>query len=281
MKRIEIKIFGHDAVTDITHPGLRIYSNKEVRESEPLEVMTYRDLVKRIAYISHFNPNFSLFFRGQSEEYPDRYGVSSIYPSIYRNERGQNRLRKIVRERRFKKLEDCKNMLLSRFDYRGKLKLHHHEQLTWGILQHYCVCSTPLLDVTQSLRAACSFALNNNRGKYGYIYVLGLPHVNGSISFYVEEELLNLKLLTICPPTALRPFFQEGYLVGDFPTKSVKRKELNFTRRLIAKFKIKKVGFWDRYFKNIPDEALNPSDDKIKELCDSIKADADQEIEDG
>jgi hypothetical protein len=101
---------------------------------------------------------------------------------------------------------------------------------------------------------------------------LGFPHVNGSISYYVEEELVNLKLLTICPPTALRPFFQEGYLVGDFPTKLKKSRELNFSRRLIAKFRIKKLGFWDSNFTSIPTAALLPEGDKIQDLCDGIKA---------
>jgi hypothetical protein len=163
MKSIEIKIFSHKSVGDIASLGSRSYSNKEVRESEPLEIGTYRDLVKDIAYISFYNPNFSLFFRGQSNEYADKYGATSLYPTIYRNENGMKILRKRIKERRFEKLAFCKDKLVKQFSYKGKLKLEYYDQLSWAILQHYRVCCTPLLDVTQSLRAACSFALNGKR----------------------------------------------------------------------------------------------------------------------
>lgn len=44
----------------------------------------------------------------------------------------------------------------------------------WSILQHYEVTETPLIDVTQSLKVACSFAVLDNDNEYAYIYALAL-----------------------------------------------------------------------------------------------------------
>ena len=148
-----------------------------------------------------------------------------------------------------------------------------YRELKWAILQHYEICSTPLLDVTHSLRAACSFALNNADEK-GVLLVFGFPYPHGSISYFVEEELLIVRLLSICPPQAIRPYYQEGYLVGTFPL-SINPEDVNskldISRRLIAKFVLKKKCFWDDNFQNIPDQALFPSNDPMKDICDNIK----------
>ena len=107
-----------------------------------------------------------------------------------------------------------------------------------------------------------------------YILVLGLPHPNGSISFYVEQELLNVRLLSICPPRALRPYFQEGYLIGSFPSQENRRStQYDFARRLVAKFRLNRDTFTDENFSPIPHSTLFPSGDTIKRRCDQIKED--------
>jgi hypothetical protein len=102
-------------------------------------------------------------------------------------------------------------------------KLKKFPELQWSILQHYEVCDTPLLDLKQSLRVAASFALNWTSSE-GYIFVFALPYPNGTISYFSEEELVIVRLLSVCPSEALRPHFQEGYLVGTFPTY-IKKKQ--------------------------------------------------------
>jgi hypothetical protein len=109
--------------------------------------------------------------------------------------------------------------------------------------------------------------------------VFGLPHINGSISFYVEEELMILKLLAICPPKALRPHFQDGYLAGTFPVATTSNldneetiQEFDFGRRLIAKFKIPKDNFWDKDFTEIPENALFPKNDEMVRICNRIES---------
>jgi len=128
------------------------------------------------------------------------------------------------------------------------------------------------LDITSSLRVACSFALRKAR-ESAVVYIIGLPHTNGSISYYADEEQIIVRLLSICPPNALRPYYQEGYLVGTFPTTELKARtrSLDVANRLVAKFQIPKKGFWDNHFTEIPELALFPKNDEMNEIVNRIK----------
>jgi len=134
-----------------------------------------------------------------------------------------------------------------------------------------------LLDITQSLHVACSFAFDRNSGGTGIIYVLGMPWQTDAIGYNAFEELINLRLLSVCPPQAQRPFFQEGYLAGPFPNfqldNPARRNQFDFSRRLIAKFEIPvdNEAFWGEGFSIIPRSKLYPADDNIMEICDSIR----------
>jgi len=248
------------------------YTNKNIRLSKAKKVATFRELVKIVASISYNNPEYSLFYRGQEKDYKLMSGASSLYPSIYRV-----KSRSITEEEmqeRFTILKKAENLLLDAFDnnnLEGHSKLANFRELAWAILQHYEVCKTPLLDITHSLRVASSFALERNES-YGYVFVLGFPHIHGSISYYVEEELLNIKLLSICPPQAQRPYFQEGFLVGTFPaTEKNKQPKHDVARRLVAKFKIQKLSFWNQDFRKIPHNALYPENDRVEDICKEIE----------
>ena len=244
----------------------------EIRKSEPYEVKSFQALVKKIAKISYRNPEWVLFFRGQNSDQKNLSGLTSLFPSIYRLN-GRVLVRKSLLKKRFQILMDAEEQLLRVFKdkkFDGYKHLNSFREICWAILQHYQVCKTPLLDLTQSLRVACSFALNNSKGN-GYLFVLGLPHINGSISYSVEEQLLNIKLISICPPKAFRPYFQEGYLAGNFPTnETVRSSNFDPARRLVAKFKLIKNRFWSRDFKAIPENALLPKSDPMKRICDRI-----------
>jgi hypothetical protein len=74
----------------------------------------------------------------------------------------------------------------------------------------------------------------------------------------------------------LRPYFQDGYLAGtpdttnDYETKS----ELDFTKRLIAKFAIPNEDqFWGQGLRGLSHAELYPPEDGMKELCDQIRID--------
>lgn len=59
--------------------------------------------------------------------------------------------------------------------------------------------------------------------------------------------------------------------------------ELDFRNRLIAKFEIPtKASFWGRSFSALPERALYPSNDKVRDLCGEIPARTDkQELANG
>lgn len=251
------------------------HTSPKIRGSVPKKIKSYRQLVGEVAKVSFYNPEFSLFYRGQHKDYKLASGVTSIYPKIYRKEKNK-KLTSTVRNNRFEAIEKASSSLINEFkkkDYQGNKQLSKFPELVWAILQHYEVCKTPLLDVTHSLRVAASFALNRN-GTNGFIFVLGFPHITGSISYSVEEEHLNIKLLSICPPVALRPYFQEAYCVGTFPMKNEpKHARFDVAQRLIAKYEVVNEGknFWGKNFSAIPKNALYPQNDRIEKLCRKIK----------
>ncbi len=251
------------------------FTNKEIRKSPPTKIPNFRELVKAVAKIANHNPDYSLYFRGQTRDYQLGSGSSSFYPTIFRS---QGRSRSLTTKdlgERYRKLENCSNDLLTKLD-RLKIdninKLKKFPELTWSILQHYEVCGTPLLDFTHSLRVAASFALNDASDSAN-IFVFAFPYPNGTISYSTEEELLNVRLLSACPADALRPHFQEGYLLGSFPSRVYKKQPfLDFGRRLIAKFEIPKESFWGSDFHAIPNTALYPHDDEVEAICAEIKS---------
>jgi hypothetical protein len=232
-----------------------------------------------VARLSYENRDESLFSRGQNRDYQSKAGGTTLYPSIYREDSLSNRdLRK-----RFDLLERTGRLLAQRF-HDAKIEGHKDVRLKkyiqWSILQHYEVLSTPLLDLTHSLRVACSFAQLGRTDSSCYVYVLGLPYLTNRISINSEHDLVNIRLLSICPPAALRPYFQEGYLAGtadvtaDFDTKT----ELDFRNRLIAKFEIPGTkSFWGTGFDQIPESSLYPRGDKIREVCEGLVDAAQQE----
>ena len=251
------------------------YPLKDVLSSKALPVRSFRDLVKSVANISYNNPEHVLFFRGQGKEFfkkKDEIPVSSFYPSIYRSP--GTILTEAEVEKRFSNLDKQADELLSLFKQRGiqgHEKLSKFPELVWAILQHYEVCSTPLLDLTHSLRVAASFALNEDNDE-GYLYAFGFPHPNGSITYSVESELMNIRLLSICPPEAQRPYFQEGFLVGTFPARRLRKQpSLDVGVRLIAKFRLLSTRFWDNHFHAIPQAALYPKKDIVNKLCDPLR----------
>lgn len=244
----------------------------DVRASKPLVVSSYKKLVKQVAEISYYNRKYNVYFRGQDKEYLNRRKMTVIRPTFYRDYESNNNINE-----QLEKLKRADKILVKKLSSKGQHDetFKQFEEIRWAILQHYGVCKTPLIDLTTSLRAACSFALNNNR-ESGILYVLGLPNINGSISFYVEEQLSILKLLCICPPLALRPHFQDGYLACTFPfdRKSVHMRYLDFSRRLLAKFKLVNTSgkFWSKEFMCIPQNALYPNDeDEVYQICEDIK----------
>jgi hypothetical protein len=254
-----------------------------VWRAKPFEISTFRTLVEHVARLAYLNPDELLFFRGQDKDFQSRAGGTTLYPMIYR---GDSVAARELRHR-FELLDQAARLLVERFKKAGvdgHRELRQKRYIQWSILQHYGVLPTPLLDLTQSIRVACSFAQLHSTDPTCYVYVLGLPYVTNRISINSEHDIVNVRLLSICPPDALRPYFQEGYLAGtaDVTTEFDSKTELDFRRRLVAKFAIPRAkGFWGPGFDRIPESALLPRGDRIEDLCSTLREELRDELQPG
>lgn len=270
MQKITRNIWSHKSL----ETGER-YPVVETRKDEPLLVNDYPSLIQALAGISFHNPDLGLFYRGQQNDYTTGIGQSSLVPSIYRGWGPSGVKRRRIMRQRFDRLDQAVDLLKRDFNEQklpSKNRVFQFEEVAWAILQHYGVTPTPLLDFTHSVRVAASFATQGD-GDYGHVFAVGLPYPSASISFYADLQIVNVRLLSICPPEAQRPYFQDACMVGTFPHRYRfgYNSKIDFGRRLIAKFKLPKRSFWSETYPPIPSEALYPSDDRIKDLCTTVQ----------
>lgn len=253
--------------------------------SEGHLIRDYFELVQKVAELQFRNKNHVLLFRGQTKDYR-RQGGTTLQASIYRPapQRNGHPDSKLLKER-FHTLERAEKILMERYSLldedEGDIEVYR--VLRWAILQHYEICPTPLLDVTHSLRIAASFASLESKKRFGYLYVLGVPNLSGTITVSVEEGLQIVRLSGVCPPSALRPHLQQGYLLGLYPEMSiVGRKEvfdfyeIDFGLRLIAKFKLDLSTFWKSSgsdFAQVSMQSLFPKNelDPLHQIVEHIK----------
>lgn len=261
-------------ITPTLTPELeRQIGNQEVTKAEAISVDSYRKLIEQIAKLAYYNKDHLLFFRGQSQDHRKLGGASTFYPTIYRGDR----IPKEDMTLRFNVLKNAGEQLISLFkenDIAGKDEVRKKRYIRWSILQHYEVCQTPLIDFSHSVQVACSFAQTDNNGEHAYVFVFGLPYLTNRISINSEHDIVNVRLLSICPPDALRPYFQEGYLAGtdEIEDEYDNKTELDFNRRLIAKFRIPNdPKFWGRGVSKLERDVLYPTDDEIQRLCSDIR----------
>lgn len=253
---------------------------KEVGKNEGYFIKCYRDLVEHVAKLAYKNKDYWLLFRGQKSDFKNKAKRSTFYPTIYRGDY----LTQQELDFRFERLYVASKVLselFEKYEVEGYPELGRKKLIQWSILQHYGVTETPLIDLTHSLRVACSFAQMNNDEKSAFIYVFGLPYLTNRISINSEHDLINIRLLSITPPGALRPYFQEGYLVGteDITNEYKDKSELDLNNRLIAKFEIpNSPTFWGKDFSQIPKNALYPENDQIESICKEVGQHAKNDI---
>jgi len=268
---------------ELTEDLIHHVGSIRVGKAPPFIIGSYRELVEQVAHLSYLNKDYLLFFRGQTQDFLNKAGVSTFYPSIYREEN----LQQWEVEYRFELLDHASRQLRDLFVKRkvdGYNDVRRKRYIQWSILQHYGVCNTPLLDLTHSLRVACSFAQEDGEREIGFVYAFGLPYITNRISINSEDDIVNIRLLSICPPDALRPYFQEGYLSGtpDITSEYESKTELDFNNRLIAKFAIPNTRqFWGSGLKKIPRDMLYPMSDKIEQLCKEIETKIQTEVRPG
>jgi hypothetical protein len=259
---------------DFTHATVN-----KVRMDCGYPIGKFPELVHCVAQLGSRNTRLNLFFRGQNNDHVDREGKSKLYPSIFRPDKGKKILSKPTRQKRFAYLDDLvKTLRKNNENLKPYSNMAAHPEYWLALLQHYEICPTPLLDITQSLRVAATFALYNRGmqsfGEKGFVYVLGLPHLHSCISKYADDRLTIVKLQNVSPPQALRPHFQEGYLVGRWPQTVSKEAADNFAYWLVGKYLLDNSDgtFFEGDFSEIPYNALIPDKDPFREKLLSIVA---------
>ncbi len=260
-------------------------SNAKLRKAGTHRVSSFADLAMKVAELQFRNPSYVLLFRGQNKDHRDELGTS-LKPSLFRttgfdsSHTPNNRI-----HRRLMRLQAAERHLAENYrtsiDRLGNTFVTRYRIVRWSILQHYEACRTPLLDVSHSLRISTSFAAIDNDGDTGYLYVLAVPHISGAVTVCAEEGLQTVRLASVCPPSAIRPHLQEGYLLGEYPEINdfdqkhyYRVEEVDFGRRLVAKFSFKLHTFWNADFPKVPASALCPHDDPMLEFAAEIKAHA-------
>lgn len=275
MKKIARKVSTYVDGSD----NLGLYSVEEIQTGAGHEIQSYSELVSKLARLAFFNFELILLMRGQPNDYTEE-GKTVLYPKMYRfgpegedfyaGELHENY--QMLRERERQLYRTLKNT-----DYWDRVG--RSELARWAILQHYEVCATPLLDVTHSAQVAASFALltyQGDTGSHSYLYVLGVPQITGSITVSPSQALQLVRLSGVCPPETLRPYFQEGYLLGTYPSVDTldekmryAREEMDCAQRLVGKFRIRRGNdFWNNGFSGLDATALYP--DEEAGLCQHL-----------
>jgi hypothetical protein len=261
----------------------RVKNIETVRAGAGHRVTSFLELAKKVADLQFRNREHVLLFRGQNNDFFSGKDLTMLRPSIFRHPIPHKIPGEAELTRRFEKLERAEQALVQRYEIAGLLKpelLKRQRILRWSILQHYHVCGTPLLDVTHSLRIAASFASLKATAD-AFVFVLGVPNLSGAITASAEAGLQIVRLSSVCPPTAVRPHIQEGYLLGEYPDISKYGQkalyhayEIDFGRRLVAKFRFDPQTFWKPdTFPKVEEQDLTPHaiDDPLSKLADEVR----------
>lgn len=168
-------------------------TNHAIRHDIGCHVNNFLELAKKIAELQFYNPKYVFLFRGQNQDWKNLKNNSTIKPSLFRPMAGSKKLpTSAVLTNRFARLIKAEELLMQAYHkntfFSGKQKIQRQRILRWAILQHYEICFTPLLDVTQSLRIASSFATRPNCDQ-AWIYVLGVPNLSGTLTANMEAGL--------------------------------------------------------------------------------------------
>ncbi|MGI2036221.1 FRG domain-containing protein [Rhizobium panacihumi] len=271
------------SIFDNEHDEPVIASNSGVRRSDGHRVTSYVDLARKVAALQFLNREHVLLFRGQGTDYKNPAGLTTMKPTLFRPRRGRPNVSTNALRSRFETLRTAETRLLSLYEGEelvGADRLARHRLLRWSILQHYDVCPTPLLDVSQSLRVAASFATVEEDTE-AFVYVLAVPNLSGAVTASSEASMQIVRLSSACPPSAMRPHLQEGYLLGEYPeiydvrpSGSYQQAEMDFGRRLVAKFSFIPRRFWrGDTFPRVAHRALYPTGtrDPLESLMAALK----------
>lgn len=250
--------------------------NAGLRESPGYAVTSFRELVGCISELASNNSHLNLYYRGQDFDYKDRNSRSKIYPNLYRPKMGKSYLHPSTIQKRIAATEAAIDRMRKNHRELGlpATVLSHHDEYYLALLQHYEVRHTPFVDITVSLRVAASFALAKHVSE-GILYVVHLPLPTGSISHFVDANMVLVRLQSVCPAAALRPHYQEGYLIGQLRSGARKLVGDNLAKSMIGKYRLLNADgqFWDKDFSPIPQNALLPTADEFRDRLVGLLSD--------
>ncbi|HTJ95289.1 MAG TPA: FRG domain-containing protein [Pararobbsia sp.] len=260
-----------------------VVRTQDFRKADACRVSSYLELATKVAQLQYKNRSHVLLFRGQSGDYRNRKNYTSLKPSLLRAAPGKLPSATELLSR-FQTLRAAEHILVREYEavgLAGLKELKRQQIVRWSILQHYEICKTPLLDVTHSLRIAASFASDAAKDS-AYVFIVGVPYLSGGITASADVGLQAVRLSSVCPPAAVRPHIQEGYLLGEYPDlgnieqrDNYLHAEMDFGRRLIAKFVFNPKTFWtDENFPVVKRQALYPSakDDPLLGVAERVIA---------
>jgi hypothetical protein len=263
-------------------PKTEPMSCTDIRKGPGHQVKSFMELATKVAELQFMNRDFVLLFRGQKQDHKNQQRNSSLKPSLFRGSAKVNP-DSFELDSRFCHLEAVEEALVNSFvglHHLGRERLERQRIIRWSIIQHYEISKTPLLDVTHSLRIAASFA-SDTKSDRAFIFALGVPHLSGAITASAEAGLQIVRLSSVCPPSAIRPHIQEGYLLGEYPDlasygqkRLYPHYEIDFGRRLVGKFWFNPKRFWRKSgdFPRVTHNALYPNvNDPLYKVSQSLR----------
>jgi hypothetical protein len=273
-------------------------SSAQVNADQPLTARKYTELVDIVSFLSIMNKRHSLYFRGQTADWPLRPATFRPIWTSLSGTRHSIPDNPPVLERIWGELNgQISSIVLSVCDklpMPRRATLRMFREAIWAVAQHYELWPTPLIDITPSLRVAASFALWDGHSS-GYLYVVALPPSTNSVTFDADQHIVLARLQAVCPPVAKRPHYQDGFLAGRFPFMSPASNQIDrnpanasdLARRLIARIVLKDTDdepnrqtdqragshFWNEDFPRMSVPSLMPKSDQ---LLDGFSRYADQ-----
>ncbi len=138
-------------------------SSKQVNADEPLAAGSYAELVDIVSFLSVMNKRHTLYFRGQTKDWPLRPTTFRLSWTSLSGTRHLIPDNSVALQRIWGHLNsEISPIVLSVCDklpMPRRATLRMFREAMWAVAQHYELWPTPLIDITPSLRIAASFAL--------------------------------------------------------------------------------------------------------------------------
>jgi hypothetical protein len=201
---------------------------KKIQSITPKSIDELRSVVD--SWRLKYSNSSRTFFRGQSNRYTGPDGNDWIFPSICRDNRGW--VTKLELDQRLKILKKRVKKMAEKYldsdawstDTEIR-RILSDMYLCHGLCQHYNLCATPHLDVTEDFEIAYAFAKHKDMDK-GFLFLIRTPRCPHLINVFFEENLYAINLQKIALLQTERPRVQQAWSLSFYPEISTLTKEL-------------------------------------------------------